>query len=145
LVVHVSHRNLGRMWYISSLLYTATQSSFSHASLYCPPTEYPGTTSFALFCRIYSSSPSPLSMYFDRISFHCRYHQYQPNALSSNTSRRNLRLCLYYPRSYLLRCHMLCFPLASIPLPLLHERTSRIRMPKQTQPRGRHNFSGRGS
>jgi hypothetical protein len=81
-------------------------------AFYCPPTEYPGTTSFALFCRIYSSSPSPLSMYFDRISFHCRYNQYQPSARSGNKSRRNLRLCLYYPRFYPLRCHMPCFPIS---------------------------------
>jgi hypothetical protein len=80
------------------------------SAFYCPPTENPGTTSFALFCRIYSSSPSPLSMYFDRISFHCRYNPYQRS--SSNTPRRNLRLCLYYPRFYPLRCHMPCFPIS---------------------------------
>jgi hypothetical protein len=120
------------------LLFYTPQPKAPSAMLrfYCPPTEYPGTTSFALFCRIYSSSPSPLSMYFDRISFHWRYNQYQPSAPSSNTSRRNLRLCLYYPRFYPLRCHMPCFPIS--PYSSSHCRWS-MNVHLESECRSKHN------
>jgi len=98
----------------TSLLFYTPQPKAPSAMLrsLLSPTEYPRYNQLCLILQIYSSSPSPLSMYFDRISFHCRYNQYQPSALSSNTSRRNLRLCLYYPRFYPLRCHMPCFPIS---------------------------------
>ena len=62
-------------WFNDYLLYTFNQRFLSMWSLSIPIRYNDSSPSMHSLCRIsYSSSASPLSIYFARMSFHCRYH-----------------------------------------------------------------------
>lgn len=100
---------LGRRWCNASFIQLQASASKPSLSFYdsplCTQAEAP---SIARLFHVYSSSSPPsLSMYFDRISFHCRCYRHQ-STFPKSTPRADIRLCLCCPKSYPLLCHMHC-------------------------------------
>jgi hypothetical protein len=145
----ISHKRTGERWYNASLYssYAASGSTlaFRDTPLLSKTQVHPMTQCLRLYS---SSSPPSFSIYFDRMSFHCRCDRasvHIPNKLvaEKNTPLLRLSQILSVTISYPLLC-----PLASGFLSADRYRcelTSRNRMQPQTQHRGRHNSFGRGS
>jgi hypothetical protein len=95
----------------------------------------------------YSSSPSPLSMYFARISFHCRYIHISQDPAWTYKAKHTPLLWLSHNLSVTLSYALISYQL---PMPIninprVCKHTSRIQTLKRTQHRGRRSSVGRES